>query len=262
MATLTLDELQLAVRCFHDPACGEDVRRVLSSMGVGAAGVWASSVATATSAQLLGARFGTAQLQQTDEVWRTEHGGWERVTISDESEEGESWQDTVWLPAAASGSVVNMLFALTVELQRCVGVSHASGPSADAMHLSQLLRQASWSAICKCYGSVIQAGHCTEAVVLQVLFDLSFVQLVIGPGEGSVAIAVASLCDAAEGKLDPVDWELYSPLLSTCVRKQFDRCSLLLSAAPKHAPAKHSPCKLGGHMRRPIPAVSLLLLTN
>lgn len=240
-STTTLDELQLAVRCHHDSACCGDVRRALDAMGAEAAGVWAKSAAADTSAQLLGARFGTAQLQQTDEVWRAEHGGWKQITISDESEEGESWQDMVWLPAAASGTIVGMLFALTVELQRCIGVSHASGSSADTVHLSQLLRQESWSAICSSYGRVIETESCTEAVVLQILFDLSFVQMVIGSAEGRVATVVASLFEDAEGKLDPVDWELYAPLLNVCVEKQFNTCSLLLSAAPpQRMTAKHA----------------------
>ena len=66
---------------------------------------------------------------------------------------------------------------------------------------------------------------------MQLLFDISFAQIVLcGPGADQSGDDASVLLENLENRLDPVDWELYGPLLHQRVQKQISSCSLLLAA--------------------------------
>ena len=81
-------------------------------------------------------------------------------------------------------------------------------------------------------------------VCLQLLFDVSISQIVLG-SDSTTAKLYSQTLELLEAKLDPVDWELYGPLLHSRVQRYASRCSLLLASLraprPDVAEAKSTP---------------------
>jgi hypothetical protein len=73
--------------------------------------------------------------------------------------------------------------------------------------------------------------------LLQLLFDVSISQMILG-SDSTTSKMYSQTLESLEAKLDPVDWELYGPLLHSRVQRYASRCSLLLaSLAAPHADA-------------------------
>jgi hypothetical protein len=128
---------------------------------------WSHSVAGMATAGLSEELEEPQQWQQSDELWRQTHSGWEEVTIAEEAEDGEAMEEKVWLPSAASTSLMVLFFSLAVELQRN-SVHHS-----DMMNqkvIAAQLGQTAQRRVVSIYNSICSgvASACGEAAVLQV----------------------------------------------------------------------------------------------
>jgi hypothetical protein len=140
---------------------------------------WAGWIANVVGKSITQHLFEAEDWKQSDSSWRQQHASWEQVTIAEDAEDGESLEETVWLPSSASAPVMVMLFSLAIQLQhvcaaqqKAVATAEESDSLVDLQILAQLLRKATHSVVVQIYTKLCiessETSKCAEAAVLQV----------------------------------------------------------------------------------------------
>jgi hypothetical protein len=222
-----------------------DLQQIFQDCSYSSLGAWTEWAANMVAKSIEQNVFETEDWTQSEVSWRSQHASWEQVTIAEDAEDGESLEETVWLPSSASAPIMVMLFSLAIQLQHVcaaeqkavasVQESSSSSSLVDQQLLAQMLCKAAYAVVVQIHTKLCietsLTSKASEAAVLQLLFDISFAQSVLcGSSATESGKGATELLESLETRLDPVDWELYGPLLHQRVQKHISSCSLLFAA--------------------------------
>ena len=162
---------------------------------------------------------------------------WERVGITEESEEGETVESAIHIPLSSSLHVQTLFFEVSHKLQKFGG--HSIGDVALEKICDDAFRRykATYSAALKKIES--SSAKVSQTWALQTLFDVKYIDKMMNRHPSREDCA--EITDRLENFIDPFDLELFTPYLNQNVAKYASQtCTMYGLLAVKTSPLKSS----------------------
>ncbi|KAM4692092.1 conserved oligomeric Golgi complex subunit 1 isoform 2-T2 [Rhinophrynus dorsalis] len=210
----------------------QDLKDKLMKQSLEAYSMWSSSVVT----HLVTSFTQTLLLNTAGSVLATATH-WDEIEIQEETEAGSSVTSKIRLPGQCSWYVQSLLFSL------CQAVNRVGGHALPRVTLQELLKRCleevvnAYETLCQENVDKMrskQANSLTQTRALQLLFDLRFINLILGSRTEDVKGSkskqdsrIQQVADQLESCIDPFDLDVFTPHLNANLNRLAQRTSVL-----------------------------------
>ncbi|KAG7200581.1 hypothetical protein KM043_001141 [Ampulex compressa] len=159
---------------------------------------------------------------------------WEKVTIEEDSGEGKRIKSEILVPYQPSIRLQKFLTAVAKDLNRVV--PH----TLPRKVLYEIVESVAKELLDYCL-EVSNSADLRQKQAIQVLFDVKYCTLLMVPRENKALVDLSSR--ATEGllaKIDPFDYDVFDPFISTNVKKSVQRSLLIFGNLVPHLEQLHS----------------------